>query len=197
MGVVVQTADPAVERGAACDDGLLLLRYLEGDEAAFAELVNGHLCSVYGYLARCGVTASDRDDLFQDIFCKVHRGAASYQPERPFKPWLFTVVVNTVRSHFRKLKVRASTHNTPAIDDNAASEPDPEAVAEARLTASWLGDEFERLSMIQREVVLLCCVEQLEYKEAAETLSVPINTVRTHLRRARLRLARNLPERRV
>src|SRR5687768_12742063 len=85
----------------------LLSRHLEGDQQAFTELVRAYRSPVYGYLVRCGVAESARDDLFQEVFLKIHGAAKSYTPERDLKPWLFTIVANTVRSHFRRKKIEA------------------------------------------------------------------------------------------
>ena len=56
---------------------------------------------VYSYLVRSGVADADRDDVFQGIFLKIHTAAGSYDPTRPLAPWLFTIVANSVRNHFR------------------------------------------------------------------------------------------------
>ena len=56
-------------------DRALLERHQKGDRDAFAQLMNHYANSVYGYLSRCGVRPADRDDLFQDVFEKVHRAS--------------------------------------------------------------------------------------------------------------------------
>ena len=88
------------------DERELLLRHRDGDPSAFPRLVARYRAPVYSYLVRCGVRESDRDDVFQDIFIKVHRAAAQFQSERPLHPWLFTIVANTVRTHHRKQRVK-------------------------------------------------------------------------------------------
>jgi RNA polymerase sigma-70 factor (ECF subfamily) len=63
---------------------------------------------------------------------------------------------------------------------------------EAEETADWLAEALSQLPLAQREVVLLSCVEDWAQKDVAEALSMPVNTVKTHLRRARLELAKAL-----
>ncbi len=176
------------------DERQLLVRHLEGDAEAFAELVAEYRAPVYSYLARCGVDAADRDDLFQDVFIKIHRAAGSYDPERPLHPWVFTVVANTVRSHTRKRRVRQlifgrSSDETGTAGEPADPAPDGERQTAARETAAFVQREIGRLRRVQREVVLLACVEKMPLKDIAAVLDIPVGTVKTHLRRARLALA--------
>ncbi|MCP3957161.1 MAG: RNA polymerase sigma factor [bacterium] len=179
------------------DEGRLLLRHREGDREAFATLVSEYRAPVYSYLSRCGVDPADRDDLFQEVFIKIHRAAGSYQADRPAHPWIFTIVSNTIRSHLRKRRVRQLIFAEPATEQEPTdSAPDGERRAAARETAAFVHDEIGKLRLVQREVVLLACVERMPLKEVGEVLRVPVNTVKTHLRRARLALAGALARRR-
>ena len=175
-------------------DGEWLIRHRGGDAQAFAELVARYRRPVYGYLVRCGVDEAVRDDMFQEVFAAIHRAAASYDVERPVKPWLFAIVANVVRSHYRKVRGRERAapppHRTPP--DTA---PDSLELIEARETAAWLEHAIGALPWSQREVVVLCCIEQLAQEEVAAALGAPVNTVKTHLRRARLALAQALARR--
>ncbi len=180
------------------DERQLLLRHREGDAEAFTELVAEYRAPVYSYLARCGVDSDDRDDLFQEVFIKIHRAAGSYDAERPLHPWVFTIVSNTVRSHLRKRRVRqlifgnggkAGDANAGGAEQVADPAPDGERRTAARETAAFVQRELARLRLVQREVVLLACVEKLPLKDIAAVLGIPVNTVKTHLRRARLALA--------
>jgi RNA polymerase sigma-70 factor (ECF subfamily) len=182
-----------VDRATEAD---LLVRHCGGDTQAFAELVERYRRPVYGYLVRCGVEESARDDLFQDVFAAIHRAAAIYRPERPVKPWLFTIVANIVRSHYRKARVREVALLPTDLPYGGAA-PDSHQLAEARETAAWMEKAIAALPFSQREVVVLCCVEQLPQEDVAATLGVPVNTVKTHLRRARIALAQALARRRA
>lgn len=178
-----------------------LLRTRDGDRDAFARLVEAYRAPVYAHLGRCGVDARDRDDLFQDIFLKIYRAAASYEAGRPVHPWVFTIVCNTVRTHLRKRRVRQLVFGeapdarsgllTEAVDETA----DGERRSLARERVQHLEHEIRRLAPVQREVVLLACVERMKLAQVASVLDLPVNTVKTHLRRARLALAKALAQR--
>jgi RNA polymerase sigma-70 factor (ECF subfamily) len=183
----------------AIDERSLLLRHRDGDAGAFAELVQRYRAPVYSYLARCGVRRDDCDDLFQEIFIRVHRSAGTYQEDRPLHPWLFTIVANAVRTHLRKRRLRELIDTEPPEPDDQvpahdppAGNPDGERMAAARETMAWLEKEISALPLARREVLILVCIENLPQKEVAEILGIPLSTVKTHLRRARVALAERL-----
>ena len=172
------------------DERTWLPRHCRGDSTAFPALLEAYRRPVYGYLVRCGVAAADRDDLFQSVFLKVHAAAGSYEPARPLGPWLFTIVANAVRNYFRgrpQAAPAAVHHERP---DPADPRPGPERIAQGRETLAWLETAIAELPLAQREVLLLAAVLGQPQQEVAEALDLPLNTVKTHLRRARLTLAK-------
>ena len=172
------------------DERSWLSRHCRGDEAAFAALLEAYRRPVHGYLVRCGVAHGDRDDLFQSVFLKIHAAAASYDPKRPLAPWLFAIVANAMRNHFRdRPSALAPIENLPDPPDPA---PGPDHIAESREIVAWVEAALLTLPQAQREVLLLVAVAGLPQHEAAEALDMPLNTVKTHLRRARLTLAEGL-----
>ncbi len=172
----------------------LLVAHREGDRDAFSQLVERYRRPVFGYLVRCGIAEADRDDLFQEIFIKIHQRADQYDTARPLHPWLFTVVANTVRTYLRKQKLRSYFVWEPApdIEDDA---PDAESLASAQQTKAWLERAIQALPMPQREVLILATIESLPLKDIASILGMPINTVKTHVRRARQRLVESYQRR--
>ena len=173
-------------------DGTLLSRYVEGDQSAFAELMKTYSTPIYSYLSRCGVPTVERDDLFQEIFCKVHCGAPSFDSNKPLRPWLYTIAVNTVRNHLKRVSREKVVPFPAHTEVHAPATESPLVSLEGREVAQWLEDQLDELPEPQREILLLCRVEQLSQKEVAEILGLPVNTVKTHLHRARLHIARAL-----
>ncbi len=175
-----------------------LARHCRGDASAFPALLEAYRRPVYGYLVRSGVAEADRDDIFQTIFLKIHAAAGTYDPTRPLGPWLFTIVANTVRNQFRAQAVSIKT--VPSDDPLDSFEPrdpnpGPEHIAEVRETVAWLEGALFALPLAQREVLLLITIVGLRQQDVANSLNLPLNTVKTHLRRARLALAAALAER--
>jgi RNA polymerase sigma-70 factor (ECF subfamily) len=175
----------------------LLMRHRRGEPGAFAELLARYRAPVFAYLFRSGVPERAREDLFQEIFLKVHRSADQYAPERPLHPWLFTIVANTVRNFFRSDSRQSEMRRELAERDGAQADapvPHPSApqLLEAEETVARIEAKIAQLPEPQREVILLCCVEGLSQQQVAELLGCPVNTVKTHLRQARLALAKSL-----
>jgi len=170
-----------------------LLRHRDGDPEAFARLVEEYRRPVYSYLIRCGVAEGDRDDLFQSVFLRIHRSASQYRAELPSHPWIFTIVANEVRSYLRRRRVRELVFagGTTAVEPRDGA-PHGERAVEARETVAWLEQEIRRLPLAQREVLILVSLEGRPQAEVAEALGLPLNTVKTHLRRARLALGEKL-----
>lgn len=165
-----------------CESSGLVKRVVDGDNLAFAELYGKYSNSVYRYLLRCGLSAAAAEDVTQDVFLTVHRRIRSFDVSRPFKPWLFAVVTSRVSNHFRSTpKVQA--HPFPETSEHV------QQAVEYRETLRFLADRLAILPDIQRQAVLLVCTESLSQQEAADSLGIPVNTFKTHLRRARMKLA--------
>jgi DNA-directed RNA polymerase specialized sigma24 family protein len=97
MTLVDQTAPGEV---VDLDERQWLRRHCRGDTAAFAEMLGTYRGRIFGNLVRCGVAPANRDNFFHETCLKIHTAAASYQLASPLRPWLYTVVANTVRNHF-------------------------------------------------------------------------------------------------
>jgi RNA polymerase sigma-70 factor (ECF subfamily) len=179
--------DPRPHRVA--DERRWMLLHRQGDAEAFGHLVQAYRGPVFSYLVRCGIAAQERDDLFQEVFLRVHRAAHRYDGDRPLHPWLFTIVGNAVRNHLRRRRVREIVDSAAELPERPDPAPDSERSAAARETVLRLETALHELPSLQRQVVLLASVEQLSMRAIGEALSLPVGTVKTHLRRARLRLA--------
>jgi RNA polymerase sigma-70 factor, ECF subfamily len=194
--VTERSGDVRHETGqiVALNERRLLPRHCAGDPTAFQELMQRFRAPVFGYLVRCGIDRSSAEDVFQEVFIKIHNAAASYAPDRPLKPWLFTIVVNTVRSHYRRERIRQLVLE-PETSERPGVEPPADELLEALETAAALEEALELLTLAEREVVLLATVEQLTQKDLALVLDLPVGTIKTHMHRARATLTRALSRR--
>ena len=139
--------------------------------------------SLYRY-ARC--LADDRaeaEDLVQETYLKGLRGFESFAPGTNFRAWMFRILRNTFLTSRSGLRA-VPLDDAPAIQDEAT----PETQLIQRVNRESLRRAIERLPIAFREVLILCDVESLSYKEIAETLSIPIGTVTSRLIRARQKL---------
>ncbi|MFD0900265.1 RNA polymerase sigma factor [Actinomadura sediminis] len=175
-------------------DAELWRRARDGDEHAFAVLFDRHARTVYNYCFRRTASWSEAEDLTSVVFLETWRRRAQVDPPSDsLLPWLYGVATNVLNNHRRSLRRhRDALARIPA----PVSPPDGADEAAARLDAERRMREvtaaIRKLPRRQREVLVLCAWEGLDYAEAAAALGVPIGTVRSRLARARARL-RDVP----
>jgi len=169
-------------------DDELMARFVGGDAGAMEELVSRHGARLFGYLVR---TAGRHraEDLYQEVFLKVIRGAKSYRPGTNFTAWLFTIARNAATDEARKESLRRTESldapanpgpgAAPRLDMQPSNGPDPEQ----KLTAVETSDAVERalvsMNPEQREVFLLRERSGMKFKEIAKLTGAPLNTVKT------------------
>jgi RNA polymerase sigma-70 factor (ECF subfamily) len=128
------------------------------------------------------------DDLVQSACEKALAAADRFEPGTRFDAWMFRILRNLWVDQLRRLQTAGIQDDVDARHDLVGS--DGESETEARLALRSVSTAIGRLADEQREVLLLVCVEELSYKEAAEVLAVPIGTVMSRLARARRTLAK-------
>jgi RNA polymerase sigma-70 factor (ECF subfamily) len=147
----------------------------------------------YGYVATLVGNASLAEDLTQEAFLKMHRAIDRLDPQRDPAPWVFTVISNTVRDHFRSAAHRASRTQVDldeAWNVPAEADANPETQLERSERRSAVERAMQRLSPADREVLLLREWEQLTTSEIAAALGLREDAVRQRYSRAVRRLAR-------
>lgn len=127
------------------------------------------------------------DDLVQMACERALANPASFQQGTRFDAWMFRILRNLWIDEVRKRKTAGPQEDIEAQVDLVGASGERET--EARLTLKSVAAAIDGLVEEQREVLLLVCVEELSYKEAAEVLGVPIGTVMSRLARARRNLA--------
>jgi RNA polymerase sigma-70 factor (ECF subfamily) len=127
------------------------------------------------------------DDLVQTACERALANAGSFQQGTRFDAWMFRILRNLWIDEARKKKTAGPQEDIEEHHELAGGSGEREA--EARLTLKSVAEAIDGLSEEQREVLLLVCVEELAYKEAADVLGVPIGTVMSRLARARRNLA--------
>ena len=185
-------------------DEELMQRYTAGDARAFNVLVGRYKGKVFGFLYRSLHDEERAADLFQESFYKVIRAADSYDPNRRFSTWLFTIVRNTLLDHFKKRRLKMVSLSRPltageekrTVEDVIA---DQDAVeGESETLASQLGARLkaalEVLNPDQREVFVLRQFQGMAFAEIAEVVGCPENTAKTRMRYALERLRVELEE---
>ena len=153
----------------------------------FEELATPLVGSVYN-LARWLVRNEiEAEDLVQETFLKALRNFGSFQPGTDFRAWIFRILRNTFLSSRSTLERRMTVElkNEEELPLSRAQCISPESLFIERYNVAAIRSAIEQLPLRSREVILLCDVEDLAYKEIAEILEIPIGTVMSRLARAR------------
>jgi RNA polymerase sigma-70 factor, ECF subfamily len=169
---------PDAEVARLLEDGRL--------DQAFERLLAAYRSKVYRLALSYVRTPADAEDLAQEAFVRLWRALPTYDGRASFSTWLYVIARNACLSELR----RRSARPTSALEDAAEPAAQSGASADARLDCEALVDT---LPEPQRQVVRLFYLEDRSYEQVAAMLDMPINTVRSHLHRARKRLAAALP----
>ena len=174
---------------AAGPDAELMLRVKTGDEGSFADLLSRHRDPVVNFLNRMVQNAAIAEELAQDVFLRVYRARASYEPSAKFTTWLYRIATNVALNHIRDGRM---ARQMAAIDDpnNDVGRElrTGEANIEEQLVAQSLGWEVRQAVMAlpgkQRSAVLLHKYHELDYKQIAAALGCSESAVKSLLFRA-------------
>lgn len=175
----------------------LVERCLAGDEGAWEDLVKTHSRRVYAVCYRFVGKESEAQDLTQDVFLRLFRTLKSFRAgEGSFTVWLTRMTRNLLIDNYRRTKQERVTDSIeeqlPMLEERSRSGSRADGMLAGREASELLQAALQRLSPELRETVILRDLEELEYKEIAETLGVPEGTVKSRLNRGRAELARIL-----
>jgi RNA polymerase sigma-70 factor, ECF subfamily len=132
---------------------------------------------------------ADAEDVVQDTMMQALRSFHRFTPGTNCRAWLMTILQRIV-SNRRRAKGRSIVDSDP--DDRIAQAAEFVPPVPQELTDEHVLESLRRLPTVFQEVILLCDVEELSYKEAAEALEIPLGTVMSRLHRARARLRAEL-----
>ncbi len=189
-GIAAAESDP---------DAQLMLRVRDDDAMAFQQLVQGYQLRLLRVLKHMVGSNSAAEDLVQDVFLRVWRARASYQPTAKFSTWIFhiahNVASNALRDRHRKREVQITSSEN---QNSAIFSLDQMAVASTGMMPVRKLDKAERADMVrtavealnerQRTALILCKFEGLSYQEIADTMDLSVQAVKSLLSRARVNL---------
>jgi RNA polymerase sigma-70 factor (ECF subfamily) len=174
------------------DDNRLIADCLAGDSSAFGELVRRHQDRLYNTVYRLLDNHEDAYDVVQDAFLNAYQSLDSFKGDSLFFTWLYRIAVNTAISFKRKRRAMVridTTGSNPVIEPlDPSEEARPGHALEQAEQEQRIQQALARVSAEHRAVLILKDMEGQKYEEMAETLGVPIGTIRSRLHRARLEL---------
>lgn len=178
-------------------------RALQGDESAYAALVDKYQNALYHHVRRIVRDRAEIDDLVQESFIKAFSALESYSTQYAFSTWLYKIATNHAIDHLRKKKLKTHSIDKPITTKEGEMEvelpdttyrPDRHIVEDQRKTL--IQEAIDALPPKYYRVIVLRHQHEKTYDEIARELDLPLGTVKAHIFRARELLNKYLREKR-
>jgi RNA polymerase sigma factor (sigma-70 family) len=171
-GVIIDPDRDLVDRAAG------------GDRVAFESLLRRHYDRIHRLAWRLTGSASDAEDMAQEVCCTLVEKLGSFKGEAKFSTWPLGIVVNACRDHRRRGVTLGRLRDRLSVLAGLAPPPD----GRDAFRRSWLASELARLDPLLRDTVVLVVGEDLTHAEAARALGVAESTVSWRMHEARRQL---------
>jgi RNA polymerase sigma-70 factor (ECF subfamily) len=182
-------------------DEALLEAYLDGDRRAFEELTRRYANELVHFLTRFLGSRAAAEDVFQETFLQVHLSIETFDFSRRFKPWLFTIAANKARDYHRKhgkrsvvslsVSVGGDEEGQRFVDLLEADLPRPDAPVLDAERSRLVKKVVDAMPVHLREILLMSYFQRLSYNQIAESLEIPLGTVKSRLHTAVAAFARS------
>jgi RNA polymerase sigma-70 factor (ECF subfamily) len=181
-------------------DEELVARVQAGDQSAYAVLVERYSDYAFTIAIRIIGDEDDAADVAQEAFVRAYKAIGGFRGDSKFSSWLYRIVANRALTHLRRKKRRPWTVDidlgahieADALTRNSRDDPGRRVLDEEFRRA--MRGAVSRLPVQYRTVITLFYLEERSYKEVAETLGIPMGTLKTHLHRGRAMLRDILKE---
>jgi RNA polymerase sigma-70 factor (ECF subfamily) len=180
------------EQDAAISD--FVRRAQAGENAAFDRLVETYTPKLYRVVRRMAPDRMEAEAIVQEAWVRAWRAFSGYVHDRPLFPWLAKIAVNVARDRWRKKSPLAFAELSESELQIQDLSPQPESSLEKRELLEHLAEGVQGLREDYRLVIALRYDAGLSYQDIADALDAPINTVRTHVHRAKIELRRWMEE---
>ena len=182
-------------------DERLIELYCAGDRGAFTALIKRYQQELFAFLFRFLGSRAAAEDVFQDTFLQIHLRADRFETDRQLKPWLFTIAANKARDYLRRNKRHANVSldapapgssgsggsggsGTTFVDLMQAQTVQPDESLSDQEKREMVRQVIENLPEHQRQVLVLAYFHRLAYKDMADSLDVPLGTIKSRLHAA-------------
>jgi RNA polymerase sigma-70 factor (ECF subfamily) len=177
---------------SAEQDGILIRQARNGDAAAFDQIVARHTPRLYQSIRRFASDRSEAEVVVQETWLRAWRALPRCDPDRPLFPWLARIAMNVTRDLWRRRRPLDFADVGDEVEAQPAGDPGPEQALDRSLALERLALGVQRLRPEHRAVIALRYDGNLTYEEIAQALGIEVNTVRTHLHRAKMALRRRM-----
>lgn len=203
---VMLAAPPPAGSSETRTDEQLMAAFVAGERRAFAPLVVRHQRGVYNFLLRSVRDRSRAEELLQEVFLRIVRSKERYLPSAKFTTWLYSIARNLAvdesrRAKFRNHKsldapqpARDGSQTTPMVAQVPAQDVPTDDAADAPTLRKRLAAAVDALPPEQREVFVMRQISGLSFREIADAVGIPENTVKSRMRYALDKLRQELQD---
>ena len=159
-------------------DEELMLQVRNGESEMLGVLFDRYQAPLFNFYARLMGDRGVSEDLVQEVFLRILRYRASYQPGTPFRPWIYQIARNARFDHYRKSppQERFQPEMAPPVPAHDSAQQQQEA--------GLLHRALRELPEEKREILILARFQELKYEEIAGLLGCELNAVKTRVHRA-------------
>lgn len=166
----------------------------QGNVDRFGELVRRYEEKILRY-GRCFLLGEEARDAAQEVFLKAFTNIRSFDPTRRFSPWLYRIAHNEfINAGKKRLRLPFFTFDLDTLLPHRAAPEKAEGAVERKELAERLTKSLEKIDAKYREPLVLYYLEEMEYREIAEIMHIPISTVGVRLTRGKALLKKHIQQ---
>lgn len=168
----------------------LLRKAQDGDVESFEQLIKEHQQFIYNIALKYMKDPDDAKDIAQEALIKIYKSIENFKMNSKFSTWIYTIVVNTCKDELRSQKkdfvsMNDSDENNELINNIEDDAYEPLHTYERKELIKKVRASIDQLPTKYKEIVTLCDLGQMSYKEISEILDIPLGTVRSRIARGR------------
>jgi RNA polymerase sigma-70 factor (ECF subfamily) len=180
------------------DDSAIVRKVLKGDRNAFSALVDKYQRQIFNFIYRFFGNSDLAFELSQDTLLKCFQSLKSYDQDRKFSTWLYTIAKNICIDEYKRRKAAGTYYledYPPSVrQSRSTSLPNPQVHCIMKEDETRLMNAIQILEPDKKAALILHYFQGLSYKEIAETLDVPLSTVKIRIFRAKKSLLEMLED---
>lgn len=171
-------------------DVLLMLRFQDGDEGAFGQLISRHSTGLINYFYRQGVDREIAEDFCHEVFIKLYEYKKKYTPTAKFTTFLYRMAHNHFIDYCRSRRNRPNLYSMESMSEENDMGLKEELAGKGQTPVDYLmqgelkgllEDALNTLPLEQREVFVLSEIHGMKYQEISEILDIPVGTVKSRM----------------
>lgn len=165
----------------------IIIKAQHGDLKSFEDIVYYYEKKIFGYLLKLTRNKQDAEDLTQEVFLKIYKNLKSYQTDKKFSTWIFTIAKNSATDFFRKNYHKKEVYvlDDPNFPEPIKLESNHVIIKEIKHQKLDLHSAISKIKPIYQKVIKLFYLDGFNYKEISNKLEIPVNTVKTNIFRAK------------